>query len=121
MRLPFTILVLTLAAAAPAAAQDAYLQHQIGVLEAELQLERQRSVALNNELNALSAQAQTERASQDLRRQQAPPIWMTGPEVPWLGAAPGLDTSGAPERVQIPDGRLADSRARVAAILERSR
>jgi hypothetical protein len=99
----------SLVLAAPAAAQDAYTQHQLGVLEAQQQMDRYRGVAQQNELNALSYQVEAERALQDLRRQRAAPTIV--PAQPWASPV------GAPEEVRIPDERLAASRARVRAIL----
>ncbi len=99
------------AVAGPVVAQDAYTQHQLGVLEAQQQMDRYRGVTQQNELNALSYQIQTERALQDLRRQREAPVIV--PATPW--SSPVSD----PEEVRIPDDRLAASRARVRAILAR--
>lgn len=97
--------------ATPTLAQDAYTQHQLGVLESQQQMDRYRGVAQQNELNALSSQMQTERALQDLRRQR---------EASDLAlATPWSSPIGGPEDVRIPDARLADSNARVRAILAR--
>ena len=99
------------AVAGPVAAQDAYTQHQLGVLEAQQQMDHYRSVTQQNELNALSYQVETERVLQDLRRQREAPIIVPAP--PWSSPV------GEPEEVRIPDERLAASRARVRAILAR--
>lgn len=99
------------AVARPALAQDAYTQHQLGVLEAQQQMDRFRGVAQQNELNALASQVETERALQDLRRaRQAPPL---------PAAVPWSSSSFEADEVQIPDDRLADSNARISAILAR--
>lgn len=111
-RAPLALLALSsLAIAAPAIAQDAYTQHQLGVLEAQQQMNRYRGVAQQNELNVLSSQVQTERALQDLRQQREAPD--LAPATPWSSPV------GRAEDVRIPDERLADSNARVRAILAR--
>ena len=107
LALAFSSLIVT----APAVAQDAYTQHQLGVLEAQQQMDRYRSVSQQNELNALSYQVETERALHDLRRQRETPIIV--PTTPWSSPV------GELQQVRIPDERLAASRARVRAILAR--
>ncbi|MDP3491145.1 MAG: hypothetical protein Q8R71_13505 [Phenylobacterium sp.] len=97
----------------PVVAQDAYTQHQLGVLEAQQQMDRYRGVVQQNELNALSAEVQTERALQDMRRQRQAPV--LAPTTLWAAPAAG------PDEVRIPDDRLADSNARIRAILERDK
>lgn len=95
----------------PALAQDAYTQHQLGVLEAQQQMDRFRGVAQQNELNALTAQVQTERALQDLRgAREATALART---------AAWSSPMGEADEVQIPEDRLAESNARIRAILAR--
>ncbi|MDO8412011.1 MAG: hypothetical protein Q7S93_18315 [Phenylobacterium sp.] len=108
---------LALMVAAPAAAQNAYYDHQLGVLQAQQQMERQRSVALENEFNALSAQVQTEQALGALRAQRQPPA------VPSIQPRPAGDVAEQPalDLPTTPDARLDASNARVKAILDGSK
>jgi hypothetical protein len=108
---------LALMAAAPAAAQNAYYDHQLGVLQAQQQMDRQRAIALENELNALSAQVQTEQALRALRMQRQIPA------IPSILPRPGGEVAEQPalDLPTTPDARLAASNARVKAILDGSK
>lgn len=103
------LIVLAMAAAAtPAAAQDAMLQHYIAEAQVEQEMSRQRDVALRNELSTLEARVRTEIAITELERQREPlrlPL-AEDPRKP----APAPETFAA-----IPDDRLAASNARVRA------
>jgi hypothetical protein len=104
------ILVLALAAAAPAAAQvPSYSptpfsdQARINELQAQQDLARQRAVEQDNQLSTLDAQIRTEQAIQNIRRQQAlQPLPAPDPNAP----PPVLDTS---KLATIPDSTLATS------------
>jgi len=108
---------LALVTAAPAAAQDAYYDHQLGVLQAQQQMDRQRAIALENELNALSGQIQTEQALSALRAQRQPPV------IPPILPRPVGEVAEQPalDLPTIPAARLAASNARVRAILDGSK
>ncbi len=103
--------------AAPAAAQDAYHDHQLGVLQAQQQMERQRAIALENEVNALSAQVQTEQALRTLRAQGQ------SPAIPSILPRPAGEVAEQPalDLPTTPDARLDASNARVKAILDGSK
>ena len=108
----------SLVAVAPAAAQDPYAQHQLGVLEAQQQMDRFRAIAQQNELNALADEVQTERALDSLRLQRGGLI--TGPAAPhWSTPTPGAGP-GEVADITIPSDRLADSNAKIKAILARN-
>jgi hypothetical protein len=101
------ILVIALACAAPAAAQDTYaltLQRD-AELQAQADLARQREVELNNRLSTLEARQQTDQAMRDIQalRQRPTPPTIYDPDVP-AGAF-----------ASIPDDVLAASNARVRA------
>jgi hypothetical protein len=108
---------LALMTAAPAAAQNAYYDHQLGVLQAQQQMDRQRAIALENEFNALSAQVQTEQALSTLRAQSRTPT------IPSILPRPAGDVAEQPalDLPTTPDARLAASNARVKAILDGSK
>lgn len=108
----------SLAAVAPAAAQDPYAPHQLGVLEAQQQMDRFRAIAQQNELNALAGEVQTERALDSLRLQRG--SLLTGPAAPlWSTPTPGAGP-GEVAGITIPSDRLADSNAKIKAILARN-
>lgn len=113
----FALAGMAVMSATPAAGQTAYYDHQLGVLQAQQQMERQRSVALENEFNALSAQVQTEQALRALRAQAQPPA------IPSILPRPVGEVAEQPalDLPTIPDARLAASNARVRAILDGSR
>jgi len=99
--------LLVLAAAGPAAAQplttatDYLLQME---LQAQQELARQRSVALENQLMSLEARLQAEQGLAAVRTQQARPYL---PPPPALNLPqPQIDTS---KLASIPDDRLAAS------------
>ena len=107
------ILLLALAPATPAMAQDALARlygDEAGRVAAE-QAARQRDIALTNELSRLQAQAQTTQNLSDLAAMRivpAAPVIRYDPN----GPPPKLDTS---QFAQIPDAALADSVAKVRA------
>lgn len=113
----FALAGLAVVSAAPAAGQNAYYDHQLGVLQAQQQMERQRAVALENEVNALSAQVQTEQALRALRAQGRPPA------IPSILPRPAGEVAEQPalDLPTTPDARLDASNARVKAILDGSK
>ncbi|MDP1617366.1 hypothetical protein [Phenylobacterium sp.] len=106
-----------MASAAPAGAQNAYHDHQLGVLQAQQQMDRQRAGALENEFNALSAQVQTDQALDSLRAQRQ------APAVPAILPRPAEEVAKQPalDLPTTPDARLEASNARVKAILDGSK
>jgi hypothetical protein len=109
------IVLLALACATPAAAQDPYaltLQRD-AELQAQADLARQRNIDLNNRLSTLEARQQTNQALSDIAamRQQPtlPTIYDPNAPPPLRGAVP----AGA--YASIPDSVLAASNARVRA------
>jgi hypothetical protein len=99
------ILVLALAAAAPAAAQTPYTnQLRLDDLQAQASLARQRTISQDNQLTALDAQLQADQAIRDIQLQRALPPLLP-PAAP--NAPPRvLDMSQLPS---IPDSILANS------------
>jgi hypothetical protein len=113
------IVVLALAAAAPASAQVArgIVFSQDAQRLAEAQAARSRDIVTTNELSTLQAQAQTNQALSDigaLRARPAVPAVAPGPH----GPAARIDTS---KFASIPDAALAASYARVRAAAENRR
>jgi hypothetical protein len=109
------ILVIALACAAPAAAQDTYaltLQRD-AELQAQADLARQREVELNNRLSTLEARQQTDQAMRDIQalRQRPTPPTIYDPDVP----PPPRAAVPAGAFASIPDDVLAASNARVRA------
>ena len=107
------IVVLALAAAAPAAAQD-YLPltwAQDAERNAAAAAARQRDVQLTNDLSRLQAQAQTNQALADIAALQARPVVPSVPASP-NAPPPVIDVS---KLASIPDAALADSDAKVRA------
>ncbi|WP_374534934.1 hypothetical protein [Phenylobacterium sp.] len=86
-------------------------QQQLDLLTQQ-QLDRQRSIALENQLNALDARVQSERRLQDFQA-AAPPAYAR--RAPGEGATPGAGYAA------IPDAVLADSNARVRAVTQNRR
>jgi hypothetical protein len=108
-----SILILVLAAAAPAAAQPygaIVLNHDAEALAAR-EAARQRDIAVTNELSRLEAQAQANQALAGLAAQRATPSIVILPRAP--GAPPPKIDLG--QLAQIPDAVLADSNAKVRA------
>jgi len=113
------ILVVALAAAAPAAAQDyrGLAAAQEAQRIAEAQAARSRDIVTTNELSTLQAQMQTSQALSDIGALRARPAVPTVP----LGRytpAPRIDTS---KFATIPDAELAASNARVRAAADNRR
>jgi hypothetical protein len=99
------ILVLALAAAAPAAAQTPYTdQLRLNELQTQADLARQRAISQDNQLTALDAQIRADQAIRDIQLQRAlPPLLpRADPNAP----PPTLDVSQLPS---IPDSALAAS------------
>ena len=114
----FAILVLGLACAAPAAAQD-YLGLTLqrdAEFAAQAELFRQREVALSNQLAALEARLQTDQALRDIEALRHRPSLPTpaDPKAP----SPTFDPKAF---ASIPDGALAASNARVRAAAQNRR
>jgi|KBSMisStandDraft_5_1062788.scaffolds.fasta_scaffold195323_3 hypothetical protein len=110
------IVLLSLACAAPAAAQiDTYTLtvHRDAELQAQADLARQREVELNNRLSTLEARQQTDQALSDIQalrqRPTLPTIYDPDAPPPPRAAVP----AGA--FAAIPDDVLAASNARVRA------
>jgi hypothetical protein len=101
------VILLALAAAAPAAAQTT--QFDLDYLRAQQQAAQQREVAQHNELMALEARL---RAEQAVVEQQLARVPVRVPEPPYASPLPPakIDTSKLPS---IPDATLADSNRRV--------
>jgi hypothetical protein len=109
------IVLLALACATPAAAQNAYaltLQRD-AELQAQADRARQREVELNNRLSTLEARQQTDQALSDIaamrQRPNLPTIYDPNAPPPLRAAVP------ASAYASIPDAVLADSNARVRA------
>lgn len=109
------IVVLGMACATPAAAQDLYaltLQRD-AQLQAQADLARQQNIEINNRLSTLEAQQQTNQALSDIaalrQRPALPTIHDPNAAPPRAAAVP----DGA--YASIPDAVLADSNARVRA------
>ena len=112
--------LLTLSSAGAAAAQtDAYVDHQIGVLQAQQAMDRQRAVALENELNARTAEADADRRARDVQTQREPPYL---PTTEAYTADDDTQARGPYGLPMIPPERLAASNRRVLEIVgERGR
>lgn len=106
------ILLLALAAAAPAAAQDisGLNQLQFDALRAEQSAAQLRAINEVNERMALESRLRAQQAILDLQLQRALPAQV--PVLPYASATPPgpLDVSKLP---QIPDAALAESNKRV--------
>ena len=115
MRALAVLAVLTLAT--PAAAQvDAVTQHQLMEAQAQAELARQRSIAVESQLMSLEARLQAEQGIATSRAQVARPYL----PLPAMPEPPGADRAkiDTSKLVSIPDDRLAASNA---AVLEASR
>ncbi len=112
--------VLGLLAAGPASAQtEAYQSHQLGVLQAQQEMDRQRAVALENELNARAAQAEADRRASDVQAQRRTPDLPTAQAYSRGEDSRAVGPYGLP---LIPPARLAASNRRVLEIVgERGR
>jgi hypothetical protein len=104
-------LILILAVAAPAAAQVPLSLQLDAERRAEESMARQRSIALENELQAMDARMRNDQAVRDLeskryRIELARPVY--------TDAAPAPKPQAGPY-ASIPDGRLAASNERVRA------
>jgi hypothetical protein len=109
MRSPLAFLALCFAG--PAAAQtDPLANIRQQELLAQQQMIQQRSIAVENQLNALDARLRAEQSLADLRAQAAPPLPI--PSDPALTPTPPAPAGGY---ASIPDDRLAASNARVRA------
>lgn len=112
-----SLLLAVLAAGLPAAAlaqTPATDQLRLGELQAQQELARQRAVAQDGEITALTARLQTETAIRDLAAQRAlPPL----PTLPDAEKRPLSNTPPA-QFPSIPDDRLAASAAAVRAASE---
>lgn len=112
-----TLFLSALAVAIPAVAfaQTPYTdQLRLGELQAQQDLARQRAIAQDNELTALTARIQTETVIRDLAAQRVLPKLPTLPDDPNRPPVV-IDTSQLPS---IPDDRLAASNAAVRAASE---
>jgi hypothetical protein len=99
------ILVLALAAAAPAAAQTPFAnQLQFDTLQTQAELDRQRNISQENQLSAFSAQLQADQAIRDIQLQRALPAQL--PRADPNAPPRVLDMSQLPS---IPDSVLATS------------
>lgn len=107
------IAILMLAAATPAAAQDAMLLHYMGQAQVEQEAARQRDVALRNELMVLDARIRTDQALRDIEAQRTPL------SLPRDGQTPSAAPSTQAGYAAIPDDKLAASNARVRAAAQR--
>lgn len=105
------VVLVVLALAAPAAAQEPWplTQFQIDDLRMQQQMAQQRAIAQANELMALEARLRTEQAVAQAQAARAP---VRLPELPYAEGAPPpvIDTSKLPS---IPDAALAASNRRV--------
>lgn len=112
-------LVILLSAGGATAQTDAYRDHQMGVLQAQQEMDRQRAVALENELNARDAQAQTERRTREARVLRETPYLPTTEAYTADEDGQSYGPYGLP---LIPPERLAASNRRVLEIVgERDR
>lgn len=109
--------VLALSLAAPAAAQDLLTQQrlndfQLGLLQSQQDLARQREIATHNEMIAIEQRLRTEQGLSDVRAQSyTPRLPPVNAYQAYAGAPlPNIDTS---KLVSIPDSALADSNRRV--------
>ena len=112
------VLILGLACAAPAAAQD-YLGLTLqndAARAAEAEQARQRDVALSNQLSALEARMQTEQALRDIAALRQRPV-LPAPADPAFPSP----TFEANAFASIPDSALAASNARVRAAAQNRR
>jgi hypothetical protein len=109
------IVLIALAYAAPAAAQDPYalgLQRD-AALQAQADLARQREVDLTNRLSTLEARQQTDQALSDIAALRARP---SVPRIYDPNTPPALSAAvPAGAYASIPDSVLATSNARVRA------
>lgn len=112
--------LVSLPVAGTAAAQtDAYTDHQIGVLQAQQAMDRQRAVALENELNARTAEVEADRRARQAQMQRQTPYLPTTEAYTAGEDTQARGESGLP---MIPPERLAASNRRVLEIVgERGR
>ncbi|TXH20196.1 MAG: hypothetical protein E6R00_00725, partial [Gammaproteobacteria bacterium] len=104
MRTVTLVLLAATSLATPAMGQvSPQAQQQLDLLTQQ-QLDRQRSIALENQLNALDARVQSQQRLQDFQAS-------TQPAYP--RRAPGEEAVGTAGYAAIPDAVLADSNARV--------
>jgi hypothetical protein len=107
------ILIATLCAASPAAAQSyggLALQHEAGRI-ADAQAARSRDIAITNDLSTLQSRVQTNQALSDIAALRVSPVVPSvalGPYTP----PPKIDTQ---QLASIPDATLAQSNANVLA------
>ncbi len=93
------ILVLALAAPPAAAAQTPYTdQLRLNELQAQADLDRQRAVALSNELMALEARLRAEQAIRDIQIQRALPPLLPRAD---SSAPPRTSTHGGTRRMSV--------------------
>lgn len=112
-------LAILLSAGGAAAQTDAYRDHQTGVLQAQQEMDRQRAVALENELNARSAQAETDRRAREAQVMGETPYLPTTEAYTAEEDSRSYGPYGLP---LIPPERLAASNRRVLEIVgERAR
>ena len=108
------IVLISLACAAPAAAQpSALILQRDAELQAQADLARQREVELNNRLSTLEARQQTDQALRDIAAMRQQPTLPTiyDPNAP----PPHRASVPAGAYASIPDAALAASNARVRA------
>ncbi|MBC7167133.1 MAG: hypothetical protein H5U23_07255 [Phenylobacterium sp.] len=112
-------LVVLVSAGGAAAQTDAYRDHQMGVLQAQQEMDRQRAVALENELNARAAEAQTDRRAREAQVLREAPYLPTTEAYTSDEDGRSYGPYGLP---LIPPERLAASNRRVLEIVgERGR
>lgn len=118
MRLLLPVLAILTAAASPAAAQlDPARIARENDLWAQQQLQNQRAVAMENQLNALDARLSTEVRLRELRDQARRPV-LPAPHVSRSASAATPDLGPFPS---IPDETLAASNRRVRAASQNRR
>ena len=108
-RLAFVLLA-TSALASPAAGQISPQATQQLDLLTQQQIDRQRSIALENQLNTLDARVQTEQRLRDLQAGTSPPFPRGEPV-----------TSATGRYASIPDAALAASNARIREVTQKKR
>ena len=107
------ILLASSALAAPALAQVSPQATQQLDLMTQQQLDRQRSIALENQLNTLDARVQTEQRLRDLQAAAPPPYPRGAPTLTATTATGGY--------ASIPDAALAASNARIRDVTQNRR
>jgi hypothetical protein len=113
------LVLIAFAAATPALAQPSAAEEMLRAeLAAQQLLDRQRQVALDNQLMSLEAQLRANQAEAVVRQQSTRPYLPLPPLPPEAGPAapsPAIDTS---KLVSIPDDRLAASNAAVREVTQ---